>query len=262
MSISKAVFRTFHALNHLLKAGNEHDLHSPFLYQWYVFLKHFDKRRDKYSALSKPIKHFYQQHVSAIEVIDFGAGGILKRKTPVEILKRETLPAKWSTLVLALIRYHQPKVFLELGTSTGISTAIWSSEMPFAQILTFEGSPQLCRLSCQLFEHLRLNSIELIEGNLDQTLAQRLFNLNKKVDFVFIDANHRLEPTVRYVEQLMPYLHDESIVVLDDINFSSEMYKAWNQVTNLEQVKVSIEFRRIGVLMFRSGIHKQHFRLK
>jgi hypothetical protein len=36
-----------------------------------------------------------------------------------------------------------------------------------------------------------------------------------------------MQPTVDYVKQLLPYLHNNSVVILDDIYWSKEMQQAW-----------------------------------
>jgi hypothetical protein len=52
------------------------------------------------------------------------------------------------------------------------------------------------KLRGRILTVLKLGNIQLIEGNLDETLSETLKKVDK-VDFVFFDGNHRYEPTMR-----------------------------------------------------------------
>jgi predicted O-methyltransferase YrrM len=101
---------------------------------------------------------------------------------------------------------------------------------------------------------LQLHNIELIEGNFDVRLPELLQSLSKEgkqLDFVFIDGNHRKEPTVRYFEQLLPLLQEESVLVFDDIHWSEQMEEAWEEIKKSPAVTLSIDLFFIGIVYFR-----------
>jgi predicted O-methyltransferase YrrM len=50
------------------------------------------------------------------------------------------------------------------------------------------------------------------------------------IDFVYIDGNHRYEPTMKYFDLLMQYSHEGTILVSDDIHWSLEMTQAWKAI--------------------------------
>ena len=107
----------------------------------------------------------------------------------------------------------------------------------------------------------RRENIEIIVGNIDKTLSEKL-NQTAQLDFVFFDANHRYEPTIRYFEQCLAKAHDESCFVFDDIYWSEEMRQAWQTIQNHESVTVSIDLFWVGIVFFRKKQPKQHFVLK
>jgi len=133
---------------------------------------------------------------------------------------------------------------------------------PGAKIITMEGAPSVAASACQNFNRLNFRNIAIIEGNFDQTLASVLKQL-PQVDLVFVDGNHRREPTERYFTQLLPAVHNDSILIFDDIHWSREMEQAWETVINTSIVRCSIDLFFAGILFFRHEFkEKQHFRIR
>ena len=114
----------------------------------------------------------------------------------------------------------------------------------------------------QEFEEIRNlmtgNNIEIINEKFDDALPQ----LVKKFDsnfLAFIDGNHRKENVLKYFDLLSDKANHQSIVILDDIRWSSEMFEAWNMIKVKQKVKVSIDLFFMGILFFRGDIQKQNF---
>ena len=81
----------------------------------------------------------------------------------------------------------------------------------------------------------------------------------KKFDFIFFDANHREEATIRYFEQCLPSINNETIFVFDDINWSEGMKQAWSQIKNHPSVTTSIDLFFLGIIFFRKELSKEDF---
>jgi predicted O-methyltransferase YrrM len=96
-----------------------------------------------------------------------------------------------------------------------------------------------------------------VQGNLQATLPEFLQTV-RKVDFVFMDANHRYKPTITYFQWLVSRISESSIVVLDDIHYSAEMEKAWNELKTHKLVYGSADLYRCGILFFDPSLNKQH----
>ena len=153
-------------------------------------------------------------------------------------------------------------MILELGTSLGITTSYLASANPAAQITTMEGASAVAAVAKDNFNKLGLNNIRVVEGNFDHTLTDTLTTM-PVIDLAFLDGNHRYEPTVRYFRQILPHLHDHSIVILDDIHWSAEMEQAWDEVRGMEEVTLSIDLFFIGLVFFRKEQkEKQHFSIR
>ena len=61
-------------------------------------------------------------------------------------------------------------------------------------------------------------------------LACYIFFRSFKLDFIFIDGNHREEATINYFKQLLPLIHNDSLMVFDDVHWSKGMENAWHSM--------------------------------
>jgi predicted O-methyltransferase YrrM len=158
-----------------------------------------------------------------------------------------------------MVNYYQPKNLLELGTSLGITTAYMAMAAMGSKIVTMEGAEAVAAVAKNNFNSLQLKNIDLVTGNFDETLLS-IVNRQPAIDFIFIDGNHRLEPTIRYFEQLLPYTNNNTILIFDDIHWSEEMEAAWKIIKKNPSVTASIDLFFIGIVLFRNEFKaKQHF---
>ncbi len=125
-----------------------------------------------------------------------------------------------------------------------------------------EGATQVAKIAKQNFNKLKLQNIQLMEGDFDGTLPS-VINQLPSLDFAFIDGNHQQEPTERYFQQLLQKTHNDSILIFDDIHWSSGMEGAWQEILKHPSVRCSIDLFFIGIILFRSEFReKQHFTIR
>jgi predicted O-methyltransferase YrrM len=125
-----------------------------------------------------------------------------------------------------------------------------------------EGAKTVATIAKQNFEKLQLANIAMVEGNFDETLSSVVHQL-KSIDLAFVDGNHRYEPTVRYYKELLPAVHEHSVLIFDDIHWSKEMEQAWETIKADPAVTLSIDLFFIGLVFFRKEQKvKQHFRIR
>lgn len=246
-----------------LKSKNQHGVHSPFVFELIHEVFSNDKFFYCFEDIEKERKRLLQDPLW-IDVTDLGAGShhlkSAKRKIKA-IAKHSLTPEKYAQILFRLANKFHPKNIFELGTSLGIMTAYFSKACSEAQVFSFEGCPNVSIKAKEVFTNLDLKNIELIVGNMDNTLENVLHKV-ETIDFAFIDGNHRKQPTLNYTKQMIKKTHPDSILVLDDIYWSSEMHEAWEELKNHPKVTLSIDIFHKGFLFFRKGIEKQHFYLR
>ena len=248
---------------HFLTASNGkgHGMHSPFVFDFITKILNDKTVYPEYEKV-EALRMQLSNDSAVLEVEDFGAGSVIdkKRKRSISsIAKNAAKPKKFGQLLFRMVKHYQPATILELGTSLGITTSYLSLAKPDARLITMEGSKEIADFAKQDFQKLKLKNIELVEGNFDNTLSSVVHGLST-VDFAFIDGNHRKEPTIKYFQQLLAKTNNDSILVFDDIHWSSEMEAAWQTIRKNAAVTCSIDLFFIGIVFFRKEFkEKQHF---
>ena len=250
-------------LQFLFHSKNEHSLHSPFVFELYTKIIQ-SKTEFPIFELIENIRKKLLKNRSIINISDFGAGSRIYKTNQREICqiaKSAEKNPKFGKLLFRLIQHFKPSTIFDLGTSLGITTIYESKAYDNSKVFTFEGCPATATIAKQNFEELNCQNIEIIVGNIDETLPEELSKI-KQLDFVFFDANHRYEPTIRYFELCLEKATEESIFLFDDIHWSSEMHEAWQVIRNHPKVMISIDLFYVGIIFFRKNQPKQDFVLR
>jgi predicted O-methyltransferase YrrM len=257
--VSAKFFHLKSFLTYWLDAVDEHSLHSPFLFDFYtnVLKKEFS---DPDPDALKGIRRKLEGDHRTIHVTDFGSGS-LKMKTSSrkisDIARISTTPEKYSRLYSRILRHYNCTNILELGTSLGINAIYLARANEVGNVTTIEGCHEIALIAKHLFEENNVKDIQLIEGNIDHALPAFLDSV-EKIDFAFIDANHRFEPTITYVDLILKKIHMNSILVLDDIHYSGEMEQAWRTLQGHKKVCTTIDLYRCGLIFFNPSLTKQN----
>jgi predicted O-methyltransferase YrrM len=244
--------------------GKGHGIHSPFVFDLVTQVFNDAGNYYCYAVMEGERQQFLSDH-NSIEVQDLGAGsrkGTYHQRQISSIAQHAVKPPKYSRLLFRMANYFKCKSILELGTSLGITTGYLAHANHAAAVITLEGVPDIAALAKARFKKLGLSNVKLVEGNFDETLAPVLSEISK-VDLAYIDGNHRLEPTLRYFNQMFPFLHADSLVIFDDIHWSAEMEQAWKMVKDDKRVTLTIDLFFIGLVFFKPDFkEKQHFSIR
>lgn len=261
--------------------GRGHGVHSPFAYEL-VRNVLMDKTPYKQYAGIEEMRRRLMRDKSVVDIEDLGAGpagGVRKNRRVADIARRAAKPPRLGQLLFRLVRYYQPDVVVELGTSLGLSAAylgaggkengIGASKggekneaSKGGRVWTIEGSPAVAaRAKANLLE-LGLPEIEVIPGDFDVVLAPLLERISP-VGLAFVDGNHRYEPTMRYFDLLMRHLDRRSMLVLDDIHWSAEMERAWETIKADPRVMLTVDLFFFGIVVKRDEFKvKQDFTIR
>jgi predicted O-methyltransferase YrrM len=177
-------------IRHFINGKDEYSLHSPFAFELYNYLKE-NNHYYTFDIINK-IRNGQAGNNQLISVYDLGAGSQINSNNKVKlssITSTASIPHKYGCILFKLINKFQPETILELGTGTGISTLYLALASP-ANIFTIEGNPALTEIAKTNFEKAGSKNITAITGNFSEQLPLQLNKINK-VDFAFIDGNHR-----------------------------------------------------------------------
>lgn len=247
-------------LFHRFRSKNRHGLHSPFVYKLVDEVIYDYKHKPAYDKIEKERDNLLIDD-RIITVTDLGAGSRVnknRQKKISDITINALKSPKLAQLLYRLAAFTKPKSIVELGTCLGITTLYLHEAAPNAKVHTLEGCPETAKVAQSVFNNAGLRNIKLVTGNFDDTLAGVL-GKHDKLDFVYIDGNHQRVATLNYFEQCLPKVHEDTMLIFDDIYWSEGMKQAWAQIKANPQVTVTVDLFWIGLVFFKSGRVKEDF---
>lgn len=252
-------------ISYLLKAKTRHGIHSPFMYDFVTQVLNDNNTYEEYKQIDEVVRQCKRSE-KTIETTDFGAGSdnepFKKRSRKIsDIAASSGISKKMGRLLFRLVRYYRTENILELGTSLGISTMYLALANPEAKVTTIEGCENNAELAKRNFGAVGINNIESVTGNFREVLGNT-FKTIPRLDFAFIDGDHREESTFDYFETCLTKAHNDTIMVFDDIYWSRGMTRAWKKIKKHQSVSVSIDLFRIGIVFFRKELSKEDFVLR
>jgi predicted O-methyltransferase YrrM len=255
-------FKTISFIRFLLKSKNQHGIHSPFIFD--LVINCFYKKTTKYKAQKfLNYKKNLLQSNQKIAVTDFGKGSKVfnsNLRSIGKIAKVAGISTKRALLLIRLMKYLKVDRVLELGTSLGLSAAAMQIGNPDAKIISLEGCTETSTIAKQNFKKFHFNKIKILVGEFNTTLPKALSK--NKFDLIFIDGNHQKQATLIYFEQCLTAVHNDSVIIFDDIHWSKEMLAAWSKIKKHKKVTASIDTFQWGMVFFRREQVKEHFTIR
>lgn len=247
-----------------MSAKGPHGTHSPFIFSFINDVLKDDRTFYAFEEIEELRANLLNNHTE-IEIKDFGAGSLHnksnKRKIS-ELAKNAGRTKKYGELLFRIANYFQLNNVLELGTSLGLGTSYLAKARENSQIISIEGCPAIQEQALLNFKSIGIENVNSYLGNFDDIL-DKVLKSHPSFDLIFVDGNHRKDPTLKYFHILKEYIHSNSLIVFDDIHWSQEMSAAWEEIKKDPQVKVSIDLFQFGLVFFMKEIkEKQHFTLR
>ena len=188
---------------------------------------------------------------------DYGRG--VASQYQVGELARKSASQSFEAATLARIcKYHQCGRVLELGSNLGKSISFMASINPETKFIGLEGNEGLAN-----FSNEGLRKLDLKNAKIQQITFSEFFSQNADTfDMVFIDGDHRFEPTMINYSSSKSILKGEGPIILHDIYWSKGMQKAWEKIKADNDATVTIDLFFFGLVYFRKGQRKQHFSIR
>ena len=254
----------FSYIRYKLFATTEHSIHSPFIFDFITNVLNDDNNYYAYNSI-EDIRKRMLNDLTTINFQDFGAGSkkFQTNQRPIHtIVKYGISKKKFAELYFRIINRYNLRTGIELGTSLGLTACYLGKANSKFELFTIEGCSDLANYSRNIFNELNLKNIHSIHGTFDDELP-KLIQQIPSLDFFFIDGNHRYDSTIRYFQLGLEKINENSIFIFDDIRWSEEMVRAWEDIKSHEKVKASIDLFYVGIVFFNSCFReKEDFIIK
>ena len=243
-------------IKYYLAAKGRHGIHSPFAYDFIdqcVRIKLDDEFIKKRNLVYSTLIHSSK----VISIQDFGAGSkkMGNKRLVSSIFKNSSSKGKYADLLYRISNFYKPNNILELGTSLGIGTIHLQGGHDNSSITTIEACEETLKIAEESFEKFNFKVTSKL-NKFDEYISSLK---EEKFDLIYIDGHHDGIALKRYIEKLLPHIHNETLLLLDDIRWSNSMLKAWEELKKSELFHVSIDLFRMGILTPRKQQAKEHF---
>jgi len=237
-------------LKYLVKARSTSSVHSPFIFNWSRSIL-LNRKRD---LTWNEIESLRTQLLKDKRLIGDG-------RSVSQIVRRAAKQPKYAQLLSRIAAFHHPSKVIELGSSLGISAAYISSALDDgSNFITVEGNAEIATIATSNLESLG-SKAKVRSGLFADVLPGVLHELNR-VDLVFFDGHHDYDATIEYFEMVLPYVHSNTVLIFDDINWSAGMQRAWKRIKAHERVTQTVDLYMLGVAFLREGVAEEHFVLR
>ena len=247
-------------IKYLLTSKNHHAIHSPFVFDLVTNIIYKKTSTNKTTEIES-LRISLCENNKLISVKDFGAGSNInknKERKIKDIAKNSSKNKKFGELLYRIVKYFKPTEIFELGTSFGISTLYLSKANSNSNITTFEGCKESAKIAIENFKKLDCTNIDTIIGEFGETFSKKLAE-KSNVNMVFIDGNHSEDATIRYFEESIKYSDQKTILIFDDIHWSSGMEKAWDYIKKSQKTRVTVDLFFVGLVFLDQKLSKENF---
>ena len=182
---------------------------------------------------------------------------------PKAIAKNAAKPKKYGQLLFRMAKNYKSQYAIELGTSLGLTTSYLSLGInDTGYVSTVEGAKSVANVARYNFKSLDLKNITLYNEPFGDCISE-LQEAYPHIDLLFVDGNHRKEPTIKYFNDFLGYMSKDGMMIFDDIHWSKEMEQAWETIKAHPAVRCTINLFFIGIVFFREEfMEKQHFNIR
>jgi predicted O-methyltransferase YrrM len=260
MNAGLIFFRLTRFLRYLVIARGRlgHGLHSPFVFD--LVTRVFRNQTDPDTVLK--IERVRKRMLADSRMVEITYPGTINLKNKFRkmsaIARTSPVPAKYGKLLAGMAKEFGGPQIVEFGTSMGISTMYLASPDSAVPVYSMERCIPLAKIAAENFRDEAIDNISLFTGDFEEGI-KNITRLGIRPGLVFIDGNHRKEPLLHYFGRMTELSGNDTVIVIDDINYSREMSEAWNIIRQNEKVTLTIDVFRMGIVFFRKGLTRSSY---
>ncbi len=244
-------------IKYIAKAKGRHHIHSPFVFDL-IDVCFSQKVAEKDKKILAQYTSLLYNDKNKYEFDSFGAGS-KRKQTHIQIknfAKIARSKGKYWELLYKISKHYKPKRILELGTNFGFGSLAISLGNSLGEIDTIEGSKTLYEINTKNSTTLPNHKI-----NFHHTTFDRFFENQTEIkyDLIFIDGDHTSKQLFKHLEKSLKHTHNDTIIIIDDIRWSTDMLQAWKQIILDKRFHLTIDLFKLGIVLLKQNKEKEHF---
>lgn len=178
------------------------------------------------------------------------SGGSGRTSTVAQVTRQASVPRHQAALLFHLARLTGARRCLEMGTCVGVSGAYLGGAMELGgggALRSLEGHDDRARVARRTWSRLGLADAEVVVGRFHRTLDATL--ATGPFDLAFVDGHHDGDATVAYTTRIRAACRPGAVLVLDDIDWSSDMRAAWEHLDGELSGSARGDLDRLGIIV-------------
>lgn len=216
-------------LKYLWQRKSEYSIHSPFVFDFVTKVLNDRGSNLDYDTILR-------------------IGRLLDKRKHIPYGKR-----KRSRLLYRVIRHYEPESVVSFGSITALNATALALGNLQTKVYLEQSEDFLETLNAMGVINVRL--IQPAEFD-----SEHFRQLN--TGFVFFGRDSFEEDTWDYLTDCLSYKTTDSVFIFEDIHHNRDMEDAWEEIKANEDVTVTFDLYRFGMVFFHEGIEKQDFVLK
>jgi len=233
--------RTRIKLYRKLRYRKGYGIHSPFMY----------------SLITKVIEENSPYYI--FEDIEKERKRLLSQKNETGILTRkETQSKNYGALLFRLVNFFKPTTVLQIGSVTGIMSLYLANASKRCKYYFLEEREGLFD-SYDFIQNHQLDNLIMKEGDYEVQLKELKTEL-PEVDLIHLNLRGDTEKTEKVIKLLIPFIHKNTILLIDGIGINKSMQKFWSGFIQTHSISVSLDLYALGIVFFDKKYHKQNFK--
>ena len=232
--------------------GKGHGVHSPFVFTFITRVLN----DDRFFYAFFPIEDLRTNLLADTNLLTIDASDIKsteenKKKLSIHDIARSTGSSrKTGQLLFRIVNHYSPDSILVLGNSLGIDTAYLAAANTSLQLTTLQQDKMIAAMAMKHFQILDLKNIHMLVGDCKQLLDEYI-KKNNKIGLMYSNINTDYASMMVYFNQLLGSIQPDSILIFQNIHFSRDMERAWEEIKANEIVTLTIDLFYTGIVLFR-----------
>ncbi len=242
-------------LIHRIRSKTRHGVHSPSVYALIDTCIYADQPEvskailDHYAAAKKDLRLIKGEDLGKDAHTEVSVAQYARTAAIIDVQ---------AALLHRFVHRSQPKKVLELGTNLGKSLACMASGAPSAECIGVEGNHGLAAYAQKAMSALGLDNARVVNASFEAYLSSD----QGGYDVVFVDGDHRYEPTLRYFELVKSKMNGGGAIIFHDIYWSPGMKRAWAEIKKDRNVTVTIDLFFLGIAWMGKPQAKEDFSIR
>jgi len=174
-------------------------------------------------------------------------------------LQKQAITKKEGELLFRLSNHYKLHSIVSVGSSMGFTPLYLTGYSSKSQCITLEQEQDIAAIAQKSISKSSCSLIQIMQGAYQSLLPEALSKL-QQIDCIYISKEITTEELMKIYQDILPFLHDKSIVIISGIHASSQKRNLWKQICKDPKITVSVDLYKLGLIFFRPKLHKRMYK--